>query len=75
MSEKKINFGVMLNGAGGHINSWRHPASLSDASVNVEYNIRLAKEAENAGIAFLFVADGLYINEKSMPHFLNRFEP
>jgi alkanesulfonate monooxygenase SsuD/methylene tetrahydromethanopterin reductase-like flavin-dependent oxidoreductase (luciferase family) len=24
---------------------------------------------------FLFVADGLYINEKSIPHFLNRFEP
>lgn len=23
----------------------------------------------------MFVADGLYINEKSIPHFLNRFEP
>ncbi|MGL1595043.1 LLM class flavin-dependent oxidoreductase, partial [Vibrio parahaemolyticus] len=31
--------------------------------------------AEAAGIAFVFVADGLYINEQSIPHFLNRFEP
>ena len=34
-----------------------------------------ARKAEAAGIAFAFVADGLYINEKSIPHFLNRFEP
>ncbi|MBN9447734.1 MAG: LLM class flavin-dependent oxidoreductase, partial [Bosea sp.] len=26
-------------------------------------------------VTFAFVADGLYINEKSIPHFLNRFEP
>ena len=71
----KINFGLMLHGAGGHMNSWRHPSSTIDASVNFDYNLNLAKEAEAAGIAFLFVADGLYINEKSLPHFLNRFEP
>ncbi len=75
MSSKKINFGIMLNGAGGHINSWRHPSSTLDASINLEYNINLTKSAESVGIAFVFVADGLYINEKSMPHFLNRFEP
>ena len=26
-------------------------------------------------IDFVFIADGLYITEKSIPHFLNRFEP
>ncbi|HEV7368113.1 LLM class flavin-dependent oxidoreductase, partial [Arenibaculum sp.] len=31
--------------------------------------------AEAAGIDFVFIADGLYIHEKSVPHFLNRFEP
>ncbi|AUX78904.1 luciferase-like monooxygenase domain-containing protein (plasmid) [Sinorhizobium fredii] len=34
-----------------------------------------ALKAEAVGIAFAVVADGLYINEKSIPHFLNRFEP
>ncbi len=34
-----------------------------------------AVKAEEGKLDFLFVADGLYINEKSIPHFLNRFEP
>ncbi|MBR7559225.1 LLM class flavin-dependent oxidoreductase, partial [Mycobacterium tuberculosis] len=57
------------------MNSWKHPSSPVDASVNFEFFVRNARKAEEAGIAFAFVADGLYINEKSIPHFLNRFEP
>lgn len=72
---KPISFGIMLHGAGGHMNSWRHPAGPADASVNLDFYIETARKAEAAGIAFAFVADGLYINEKSIPHFLNRFEP
>lgn len=72
---KNINFGIMLQGAGGHMNSWRHPSSPVDASVNLEFFKSVARKAEAAGIAFAFVADGLFINEKSIPHFLNRFEP
>lgn len=72
---KKITFGIMLQGAGGHMHAWRHPSSPVDASVNFEFLKQTALKAEAAGIAFGFVADGLYINEKSIPHFLNRFEP
>ncbi|KKX27148.1 LLM class flavin-dependent oxidoreductase [Rhizobium sp. LC145] len=72
---KKVRFGIMLQGAGGHMNAWRHPSSPVDASVNLEFFKNTALKAEAAGIAFAFVADGLYINEKSIPHFLNRFEP
>ncbi|MDO1583804.1 LLM class flavin-dependent oxidoreductase [Rhizobium oryzicola] len=72
---KKITFGIMLQGPGGHMNAWRHPKSPVDASVNLEFFKSVALKAEAAGIAFGFVADGLYINEKSIPHFLNRFEP
>ncbi|SIQ96611.1 FMN-dependent oxidoreductase, nitrilotriacetate monooxygenase family [Rhizobium sp. RU35A] len=72
---KKITFGIMLQGAGGHMNAWRHPKSPVDASVNLAFFQSVAQKAEAAGIAFGFVADGLYINEKSIPHFLNRFEP
>ncbi len=70
-----IKFGLMLHGAGGHMNSWRHPGAPADASVNFRYFTDLAQRAEAAGFDFLFVADGLHINEKSLPHFLNRFEP
>ncbi|PTQ96072.1 FMN-dependent oxidoreductase (nitrilotriacetate monooxygenase family) [Paraburkholderia sp. GV068] len=75
MSKKHIPFGIMLQGAGSHMNAWKHPAGPADASVNLDFMIRTAQKAEANGIAFAFVADGLYINEKSIPHFLNRFEP
>lgn len=70
-----IPFGIMLHGAGGHMNSWKHPSGPADASVNLGFLIDIARKAEANGIAFGFVADGLYINEKTIPHFLNRFEP
>jgi len=72
---RRIKLGLMLQGAGGHMNGWRHHKVPADASVNVSWYHQLAHEAEEAGLDFLFVADGLHINEKSLPHFLNRFEP
>lgn len=72
---KKVQFGVMLNGPGGHMNAWRSEDVPSDASINFDYLKSVAEKAENAAFSFLFVADGLYINEKSIPHFLSRFEP
>jgi FMN-dependent oxidoreductase (nitrilotriacetate monooxygenase family) len=75
MSQIPIKFGIMLHGAGGHMNSWKHPSGPADASVNLEFYVESAEKAEAAGMAFAFVADGLYINEKTIPHFLNRFEP
>lgn len=72
---KPLSFGLMLHGPGGHMNAWKHPSGPADASVNLDFYISQAQKAEAAGIAFAFVADGLFINEKSIPHFLNRFEP
>ncbi|MER9934208.1 LLM class flavin-dependent oxidoreductase [Mesorhizobium sp. M0088] len=75
MSKRRIPLGIMLQGPGGHMNSWKHPSVPADASINFDYYVRTARQAEAAGIAFAFIADGLYINEISIPHFLNRFEP
>ncbi|NSZ03169.1 LLM class flavin-dependent oxidoreductase [Agrobacterium tumefaciens] len=75
MVRKKAKFGIMLHGAGNHMNSWKHPSGPVDASVNFGFYVDTAQKAEHAGIAFAFIADGLYINEQSVPHFLNRFEP
>ncbi|MGU7784583.1 LLM class flavin-dependent oxidoreductase [Burkholderia sp. PU8-34] len=75
MTRRSITFGLMLQGAGSHMNAWRHPSNPPDASINLDFITRIARKAEDHGIAFAFVADGLYINEKSIPHFLNRFEP
>ncbi|AGB74706.1 MULTISPECIES: LLM class flavin-dependent oxidoreductase [Rhizobium] len=75
MAQKHVTFGIMLQGPGGHMNAWKHPSVPADASTNLNFFVRTARKAEEAGIAFAFVADGLYINEQSIPHFLNRFEP
>lgn len=72
---KKVQFGVMLHGPGGHMNAWRSPDVASDASVNLEHYKNITLKSEAAGFSFVFVADGLFINDKSIPHFLSRFEP
>ena len=72
---RHVPFGIMLQGPGSHMHAWKHPSNPADASVNLQFYIDIARTAEDNGIAFGFVADGLYINEKSIPHFLNRFEP
>ena len=69
---RHIPFGIMLQGPGSHMHAWKHPSNPADASVNLQFYIDIARTAEDNGIAFGFVADGLYINEKSIPHFLNR---
>lgn len=74
-SKKQIKFGIMLHGPGGHMNAWKDPSVPADASVNLSYYRSMIEKAEEAGFTFAFVADGLFINEKSIPHFLNRFEP
>ncbi|MGJ5912426.1 LLM class flavin-dependent oxidoreductase [Staphylococcus equorum] len=75
MSQNKIDFGIMLNGPGGHMHAWKSKDVPSDASTNFEFQLDVAKKAEQAGFSFVFVADGLFIHEKSIPHFLDRHEP
>lgn len=75
MSKKKIKLGVMIQGPGSHMNSWKSKDVPVDASVNFKHYASVTQKAENVGISFVFIADGLHINEKSIPHFLNRFEP
>ncbi|WP_407921127.1 LLM class flavin-dependent oxidoreductase [Brevibacillus migulae] len=65
----------MIHGVGGNMGAWRHQNALTDASVNFGFYVQQAQKAEEGKFDLVFIADGLYINEKSLPHFLNRFEP
>ena len=76
MSEnRQLRLGTILHGASGNMSAWRHPAAQGDASINFNFVTQTALKAEEGKLDCIFVADGLYINEKSIPHFLNRFEP
>lgn len=72
---KEIKLGAILHGVGGGTSAWRHPDARPDASVNIDYYTHQVQKAEAGKFDLVFVADGLFINEKSLPHFLNRFEP
>ncbi|MGG4132270.1 LLM class flavin-dependent oxidoreductase [Paenibacillus illinoisensis] len=72
---KQLKLGLGLTGVGTSHVAWRRPQANPKASVDIDHYIRQAQRAELAKFDLLFVADGLFINEKSLPHFLNRFEP
>lgn len=74
-SNKQLKLGAILHGIGNSTSLWRHPHIAADASINVEQYKSWAQKAEQGKLDLLFIADGLYITEKSLPHFLNRFEP
>ncbi|MEK6424291.1 MAG: LLM class flavin-dependent oxidoreductase [Burkholderia gladioli] len=74
-SGRQIHLGGTIHGPGGHHEGWRHPDAVIDASINLDFARDTARLAEAGKFDFVFIADGLYINEKSIPHFLNRFEP
>ncbi|MBD2844258.1 LLM class flavin-dependent oxidoreductase [Paenibacillus sp. IB182496] len=72
---RKLKLGVLIHGVGGHVGAWRHPEVPVDASVNFDFYKTQAQLAERGKFDLAFIADGLYITEQSIPHFLNRFEP
>jgi FMN-dependent oxidoreductase (nitrilotriacetate monooxygenase family) len=72
---RQLKLGAMLHGVGSSTSAWRHPEAITDASVNFELYKHWVQKAEEGKFDLAFVADGLYINEQSIPHFLNRFEP
>ncbi|MCU6796491.1 MULTISPECIES: LLM class flavin-dependent oxidoreductase [Paenibacillus] len=72
---KKLKLGAMIHGVGGGWADWRHPDALPDASVNFGFYKEQAQIAEAGKFDFAFIADSVSINEKSSPHYINRFEP
>lgn len=73
--KRQLKLGSIIHGVGGNISGWRHPEVQTDASISLDFYKSRAKKAEEGKFDFVFIADGLHINEKSIPHFLNRFEP
>ena len=46
-----------------------------DASVNIDWYIELARQAEEARFDLIFIVDSQFITADSPPHYLNRLEP
>jgi len=74
-NRKQLKLGFMVHGVGSSASAWRHPAVESDASVAFDFYRRQAQIAEAGKLDLVFIADVLYINERSTPHFVNHLEP
>lgn len=72
---RRLKLGFILHGVGRTWDDWRHPDRDVRASTSFPLYLQQARLAEQGKFDFLFVADSLSINEKSSPHYLNRFEP
>jgi FMN-dependent oxidoreductase (nitrilotriacetate monooxygenase family) len=73
--KRQLKLGHMIEGAGRTWTDWRHPDAEPGASTNFNYYRKRALLAEEGKLDFVFIADSLFITEKSSPHYLNRFEP
>ena len=75
MPTRQMKLGLILETPGASFNSWLHPSTPKDASVNFTAARSLVQLAESAHFAFAFVADNVSVHVEARPHYLSRFEP
>ncbi|WP_313607010.1 NtaA/DmoA family FMN-dependent monooxygenase [Rhizobium sp.] len=76
-SKRQIKLGLVPTGAGGpgNHNRWLDKDIPLDSSVNIDWYIDVARQAEEAKFDLIFIVDSQFITENSPPHYLNRLEP
>ena len=77
MAQRQLKLCVVPTGVGGpgDSNRWLDPEIPVDASVNVDWYIDIARQAEEAKFDLVFIVDSQFITADSPPHYLNRLEP
>lgn len=77
MRQRQLKLGALTMGVGGpgRHNLWLDPELPSDASVNIDWYIDIARQAEAACFDLVFIVDSQFITPASPPHYLNRLEP
>lgn len=77
MTKRQLKLGLVPTGVGGpgEHNRWLDPEIPTDASVNIDWYIDVARQAEAAKFDLVFIVDSQFITPHSPPHYLNRLEP
>jgi FMN-dependent oxidoreductase (nitrilotriacetate monooxygenase family) len=77
MIRRKLKLGAVLIGVGDASGSalWRDPEVPLNASIDVDWYVKQAREAEEAKFDFVFIVDSQYITPDFPNHHLNRLEP
>ena len=74
---KQMHFGLRVYGVGGpgQDGLWKDPRIAKNASIDINYYIAMAREAERGLFDAFFIVDSQYINAGYPSHYLNRLEP
>ena len=70
-----LRLGTLIYGTGQTVWSWLDPKIDPRCNLDMDYQIRIAREAEAAGLDFLFLADGPYCTPYLPPVVVNHLEP
>jgi FMN-dependent oxidoreductase (nitrilotriacetate monooxygenase family) len=77
VSSRKLKLGAVLIGVGGpgQHNTWLSPEIPGNASVDIQWYIARAQQAEAAKFDLVFIVDSQFITADSPNHYLSRLEP
>lgn len=77
MTERKLKITLSVYGVGGpgQHSLWKDPRIPKNASIDIDWYIARAKQAEAALFDALFIVDSQFINATYPAHYLNRLEP
>jgi FMN-dependent oxidoreductase (nitrilotriacetate monooxygenase family) len=77
MTRRTLKLGAVLIGVGDASGSalWRDPEVPLNASIDIDWYVKQAREAEDAKFDFVFIVDSQYITPDFPHHHLNRLEP
>jgi FMN-dependent oxidoreductase (nitrilotriacetate monooxygenase family) len=77
VTQRQVKLGAVLMGVGGpgQHNTWLSPEIPGDASVDIQWYIARARQAEAAKFDLVFIVDSQFITPDSPNHYLNRLEP
>lgn len=64
-----------MAGYGHHVASWRHPDVAKKGTMDLENIIENVKTAERANFDFVFISDALFVDKKTHPDLMTRYEP
>jgi len=75
MTTGHIKLGALLLAEGGSASGWRHPLASTSGGADFAQFQQWAKIAEEGKLDLVFIADTLYITEKTPPQYLDQLEP
>ncbi|MDT3960599.1 LLM class flavin-dependent oxidoreductase [Staphylococcus kloosii] len=70
-----MKLGFFMAGYGHHVASWRHPDVAKKGTMDLNSIIENVKTAERAHFDFVFISDALFVDKKTHPDLMTRFEP